>query len=135
MTPLYVLVVDDEKEIRMLITRWLEHEGHHVTCAADGVEAASVSDVKEFDLIVTDVLMPERDGVQLIAEIKKTRPNARVLAMSGGGRVLDSADCLRMAQALGAHAAVMKPFKRDQFLAALTQAMGPQAAATPSSAK
>jgi CheY-like chemotaxis protein len=125
MTPLTILVVDDEAEIRELITRWLERAGHYVTCAADGNEAAAVSQAKAFHLIVTDVIMPERDGVQLITEIKKTRPGARVLAMSGGGRVLESADCLRMAQGLGAHAAVMKPFSRESFLAAVAQAMAP----------
>ncbi len=130
MTPLSILVADDEVQIRQLVTRWLEREGHHVTCAANGVEAASVSQAKAFDLIVTDMLMPERDGVQLITEIKKTRPNARVLAISGGGRVLEGTDCLRMAQGLGAHAAVMKPFNRESFLAAVKQAILPQSAPT-----
>lgn len=126
MTPLSILVADDEADIRELIVRWLERDGHHVTCAANGVEAATLSQAKAFDLIVTDMLMPERDGVQLITEIKKTRPKARLLAMSGGGRVLDSDDCIRMAQALGAHAAVTKPFNRESFVAAVAQAIGPQ---------
>ncbi len=128
MTPLDVLIVDDEAPIRVLLTQWLEREGHNVTCAANGVEAIQISAAKEFDLVITDVLMPECDGVELIAEIKKTRPTVRVLAMSGGGRLMDSTDCLRMAQGLGAHAAVMKPFKRDQILAAMKQAISPQSA-------
>ena len=125
MIPFYILLADDEAEIRVLLTRWLENEGHNVTCAANGVEAIAIAQVKEIDLVVTDVLMPESDGVQLISQLKKLRPKARVLAISGGGRVLDGADCLRMAQGLGAHAAVMKPFTKAQFLAAVTQAVGP----------
>lgn len=131
MNPLYVLLVDDEPEIRSLLMRWLEGEGHQVTCAVNGVEAAAISGAKEFDLVVTDVIMPEKDGVQLITEIKKTRPKARVLAMSGGGRVLASDDCLRMARALGSHAAVAKPFTRDQFLGAVTRAIDAPLAVPP----
>jgi CheY-like chemotaxis protein len=128
MTPLYILLADDEAEIRRLMTRWLEREGHYVTCAANGLEATAIAQAKEFDLVVTDVLMPESDGVEFITQLKKIRPRARVLAMSGGGRVMQGADCLRMAQGLGAHAVVMKPFTREQFLAAVTQALGPQPA-------
>jgi CheY-like chemotaxis protein len=128
MKPLSILVADDEPEIRELILRWLEREGHYVTCAVNGAEAAAISQAKAFDLIVTDVIMPERDGVQLITEIKKSRPGARVLAISGGGRVLDGMDCLRMAQGLGAHGAIMKPFNREAFLAAVDQALAPKPA-------
>lgn len=123
MKSLSILVADDEPEIRDLIMRWLEREGYNVTSAKNGVEAAALSQAKAFDLIVTDVIMPERDGVQLITEIKKNRPGARVLAMSGGGRVLDGTDCLRMAQGLGAQVAIMKPFNREAFLAAVSQTL------------
>ncbi len=123
MTPLYILLAEDEEQIRLLMTRWLEREGHHVTGAANGAEALAITQAKEFDLVITDVLMPESDGVQLISGLKKNRPNSRVLAISGGGRFMESTDCLRMAKGLGAHAAVMKPFTREQFLAAVAQAM------------
>ena len=125
MAALDVLVVDDEAKIRSLLTQWLEHEGHQVTCAANGIEAAAISEAKEFDLVITDMLMPESDGVELITNIKKTRPKVRVLAMSGGGRVLDPEDCLRLAQGLGARAVLAKPFTRAEFIAAITQAMAP----------
>ena len=131
MKPLFILVADDEADIRALISRWLERAGHHVTCAVNGVEALAVAEVKAFDLVVTDVLMPESDGVELIAKLKKIRPMARILAISGGGRVMEGSDCLRIAQGLGAHVAVMKPFTREQFMAAVDQAL-PQKPASPS---
>jgi two-component system cell cycle response regulator CpdR len=127
MTPLYVLVAEDEPEISNLITRWLEHDGHHVTCAANGAEATSISQAKEFDLVVTDMLMPEIDGMQLIAVIKKSHPKTRILAISGGGHALDGLDCLRMAKAMGADAAVKKPFRRASFMEGVTAAMAPKA--------
>ena len=77
--------------------------------------------------------MPESDGVELIAQIKKSRPKARVLAMSGGGRLLESFDCLRMARALGSHVAIAKPFTRQQFLAAVAQAVAAPLAVRPPS--
>ena len=129
MKALSVLLVDDQADLRALIVRWLEKEGYQVTCAGDGAEAAQISQVKTFDLLITDMIMPERDGVQLMSDVKRTRPGTRVLAMSGGSRVLERQDCLRIAQGLGAHAAVMKPFKREDFLAAVSLALGPRGAA------
>lgn len=130
MTPLSVLVADDEKDIRELICGWLELAGHRVTSAATGNQASALAAKTTFDLVVTDILMPEGDGVGLIGELKKTQPTARVLAISGGGRIIDSNDCLRIAQGLGAHAAIMKPFTREQFFVALEQARTAQVAAT-----
>jgi len=128
MTPLSVLLADDEAEIRNLIRGWLERSGHQVTTAVNGVEAAAIMQAKVFDLLVTDVLMPESDGVELISKMKRSSSTTRILAMSGGGRVMEGTDCLRMAQGLGAHAAVMKPFTRDQFLTAVALATNGQSA-------
>jgi two-component system C4-dicarboxylate transport response regulator DctD len=132
MTPFSVLLADDEAEIRNLIRGWLERSGHHVTMAANGVEAAAILQAKVFDVVVTDMLMPESDGVQLIALVKKSSSLTRILAISGGGRVLDGTDCIRMAQGLGAHGAVMKPFTRDQFMTAFGLATNRQPASTTS---
>ena len=128
MTKLSVLVVDDEDDIRQLMRGWLEHAGHRVTCAETGSEAAALAKKTAFDLVVTDILMPEGDGVGLIADLKKSQPAARILAISGGGRIIDSNDCLRIAQGLGAHAAIMKPFNREQLLGAVAQTLRPDPA-------
>ncbi len=125
MPPLSVLLTDDEEHIRQLICNWLEQAGHRVTCAATGNEASALAKKAAFDLVVTDILMPDGDGVELIAALKVSQPAARVLAISGGGRIIDSTDCLRIAQGLGAHAAVMKPFNREKFLEAVALAMVP----------
>ena len=78
------------------------------------------------------MVMPEGDGLQLIREVKETQPGARILAISGGGKYMESGDCLRMAKGLGAHAAVMKPFTPDQFREAMGQVMAAlEAPATP----
>jgi len=128
-----ILVVDDMEGVRKTIGSMLKRGGHNVTPAANGIKAIDLLKSQRFDLVVTDILMPEGDGVGLIAELKKNQPNVRVLAISGGGRIIDSTDCLRIAQGLGAHAAVMKPFTRDQLLAAVNQALAPHVAPGPSS--
>lgn len=130
MTSLSVLLVDDEDDIRELIRGWLEMAGYRVTCGTTGIEAGALAKRLVFDLVVTDILMPDGDGVGLIAELKRTQPATRVLAISGGGRIIDSNDCLRIAQGLGAHAAVMKPFNREKFMAAVAQALTPAGSGT-----
>lgn len=122
---LSVLTVDDEADIRLLLEIWLKEAGHTVVAAAEGAAARACLGQKQFDLVVTDVLMPRTDGLGLIAEIKKVQPSARIVAISGGGRYIDGTDCLKMAAGLGAHAAVIKPFKREQLLASIREAFAP----------
>lgn len=114
-TPLSILVADDEEGIRKLISHWLERAGHSVACAASGQEASRILRRQQFDLVITDVVMPDGDGFELIAEFRKAQPTTRILAISGGGKYLQGADCLKMAKGLGAHSVVMKPFNWEQL--------------------
>lgn len=117
--PLSVLVVDDVDEIRHLVTQWLREAGAIAREAATGNEALRALRGFAVDLVVTDILMPDRDGLELIAEVRRVRPTVRILAISGGGRHLRADDCLKFAQGLGAHGLLLKPFTRQQFLGAL----------------
>ena len=123
MKPLSVLVADDEKEICQLLEQWLKPLGHLVVSAGSGQAALKLAAKTRFDLVVTDVLMPDGDGPKLIEGLKKIQPEARVLAISGGGRYLDSKECLKIAQGFGADSAIMKPFNREQFLAAMGEVL------------
>lgn len=123
MKPLRVLVADDEEEIRSLIQLWLAAAGHAVICVGNGQEATKLLGRLHFDLIVTDVIMPDGDGLQLIQDFKAAQPAARILAISGGGKYMARDDCLKMAKGLGAHAAVMKPFAQEQLLAGIRRAL------------
>lgn len=119
--PLSVLVVDDVDEIRHLLTQWLREAGAIPRDAATGNEALRELRGAPVDLLVTDILMPDRDGLELIAEVRRSRPTVRILAISGGGRHLRADDCLKFAKGLGAHGLLMKPFTRQQFLEALSR--------------
>ncbi len=128
MKPLSILVADDEDSIRSLIQHFLGSAGHAVTVVGNAREACEVMARKHFDLVITDVLMPDGDGIDLITELKKVQPGARVVAMSGGGRYLEGSDYLKLARGIGAHSALMKPFTWAQLQAAMDQALASQPA-------
>ncbi len=119
MTPLSILVVDDDVPTQRVLQVWLERHGHRVDCADGGHQALTVLETHRMDLVITDVVMPDGDGIELIAELKKRQPHLRVLAVSGGGAHLASTTCLERAHAAGAHALLLKPFKQDQLLHAM----------------
>ncbi len=119
---LTILVADDEDGIRTLLTHWLERAGHRTDCASSGQEASRLLRQKPFDMVITDVVMPDGDGYELIAEVRRIQPGARIVAISGGGKYLQGADCLKIARGLGAHSVVMKPFNWEQLQTGMTAA-------------
>lgn len=123
MKPLTVLVADDEESIRVLIENWLVRSKHAVVTTGSATEAIAALKQRKFDLVITDVLMPDGDGLDLITALKLAQPAARILAMSGGGRYVEGNDCLKMARGLGAHAVVMKPFSWEQLKASMAEAL------------
>lgn len=125
MNSLSILVADDEDSIRSLLEHFLKTHGHTVMVASNAREACEAMPNRNFDLVITDVLMPEGDGLDLITELRKVQPRARILAMSGGGRYLEGSDYLKLARGLGAHHAMMKPFTWQQLQEAIQIALNP----------
>lgn len=113
-----VLVIDDNAQLRALLCGALAKMGYVVTSAADGAEAFETIARQKFDLVITDLLMPERDGIEVIGELRLKQPASRIIAMSGGGR--GSRDhYLATAKGLGAHAVLGKPFSVSELSTAL----------------
>jgi CheY-like chemotaxis protein len=121
-----ILVVDDEESIRRVLVRIFEPMGARVSCAGNGVEALRALEKEEFNLVITDVLMPEMDGIELIPQIKKKRPNIYILAMSGGGHNFMGDYCTKLAASLGADAVIMKPFTLAEVQQAFQKAFPPE---------
>lgn len=117
-----ILVVDDEDELREIVRRVLADAGHRVMTAEDGNSASRLISNEVFDLVITDVIMPERDGMQVITELRRKHPRVRVIAMSGGGHV-PRAQYLKMARGLGAHAVLEKPFTASELTQAIATAL------------
>src|SRR5687768_10092722 len=120
-TPVSVVVADDVVEIQRLIQQWLRELGCLVTCVSSGREAVRVVRTVHVDMVITDILMPDGDGLEVITELKRAQPSARIIAMSGGGNHLRAAECLKLATGLGAHGVLLKPFKREQLVELVTQ--------------
>src|SRR5207253_2691574 len=116
---LSILVADDVNEIRNLIQHYLTSAGHTVAGAATGDEALRILKERHFDLLITDVIMPDGDGIGLITELKKLNPAARILVISGGGKYFLANECVAIAERMGAHAALFKPFFRTNLLEAV----------------
>ena len=118
-----ILVADDEEGIRKMLHHWLGKQGHLVQSAGSAEEAKRLMRTWHFDLVITDVVMPDGDGFELITALRNAQPSARILAISGGGKYLERGDCLKMARGLGAHAIVTKPFSWEELDAGVEEAM------------
>jgi CheY-like chemotaxis protein len=126
MSALSILVADDEATIRDALRIVLTKLGHRPVCVADGRKALAEMQTQSFDLIITDLLMPDCDGLELIGEVRRTHRATPIVAISGGGRIAGS-DYLRMAKKLGARAILSKPFTADDVEAVIRSATAPPA--------
>ena len=122
MSSLSILIVDDEPEIREILNVILAKSGHRIACAGDGHEAVKVLAQSKFDLVITDLLMPESDGLEVIAAVRKKYPGTKVIAMSGGGHV-PGEQYLGIARGFGAHAVLPKPFNISDVETTVAAAM------------
>ena len=116
---LAVLVVEDDLHACDLFELCLSRRGHSVVTASTGRQAIKLIDAHPFDAIVADVLLPDGDGIDVLNHIRETKKPLRVVAVSGGGKYVSSVYCRDLALATGAHAALLKPFKGDELVAAV----------------
>lgn len=121
-SPKRILVVDDEKPMRSILRQMLERAGYEVLDAPDGKSALCFFKEKPADLIITDLIMPGKEGLEMIMDLKKDFPKVKIIAMSGGGQQ-DPKDSLDMAIKLGADCTLCKPFDRDDLLMTVKELM------------
>ena len=116
-----ILVADDDDRVRYTIRARLEQAGYDVHEAATGAAAIQALYALPFDLIITDILMPDRDGLETIMHARKRTPHVKIIAISG------AADGLFLANAagLGAHGVLAKPFKTDDLLVMVRDLLQP----------
>lgn len=114
--PLVIAIADDMPEICAFVRECLKAAGHEVVCAANGAELRRLARGQRLDLVITDIMMPESDGFEVIADMRKLNPHIRIIAMSGGGKTMNGGDCLRVARTLGADAILAKPFNTSQLV-------------------
>jgi len=115
-----ILLIDDEIELRATVSRLLQRAGYEVVTAANGAEALRTARFVRANLVITDILMPEKEGLETIAELRREFPELPVIAVSGGG-IVDPSSYLALAMKLGADRALEKPFVFQQLLATVRE--------------
>lgn len=109
-------MVDDDAQMRKLIRLLLQQAGHRVAEAGDGVEALRYLQRNRVEVVVTDVVMPDMDGLELITKVRKDHPELKILAVSGAGK--EGPDLyLNLAERFGADAVLLKPFAAERLTA------------------
>ena len=118
-----VLVIDDESQIRSMLRLMLERAGYEVEEAPDGMEGIRIYRENPVDLVISDLIMPNKDGIGMMIELKKEFPDIKFIAMSGGG--LNKPDgYLEGAKKLGANWTLTKPIDREELLRAVKNTLG-----------
>lgn len=125
-----LLIVDDQDEVRRYLQRAAESLGYEVRTAPNGKSGIDSCNEWNPDAVLTDIFMPERDGLETIREIRRSRPGIRILAMSGGGN-MGHVDILRTARAMGAERVLAKPFNKAALAGALGQLLDAPSDAPP----
>jgi CheY-like chemotaxis protein len=122
-----ILIVDDEPSLREIVRLMLERAGYQVIEAEEGAGALMRYSEHRPDLVVTDILMPGRDGLEALREIREMDPGARIIVMSGGGENANTS-FLELAEKLGAVASLEKPFTAADLLAVVARVLTPDPA-------
>lgn len=113
-----ILVIDDEARLREALRRMLEKAGYEVIEAENGKIGLQLLHSASVDIVLTDIFMPEIDGIETIRILQHAHPHVKIIAVSGGGHG-SSLDALSLAQALGARRTLTKPFERQEILEAV----------------
>ena len=118
-----VLVIDDDSAVRSTLSIVLEEHGYRVFQSENGATGLDAFRAYKPDLIITDIVMPVKEGLQTIIDIRRERPGTRIIALSGGSR-RGRNDFLDIARQFGAWDVLVKPFEVDDFLARVDRCFG-----------
>lgn len=114
-----ILVIDDDDGFRKMVRYMLEKEGYEIIEACDGNKGIEVYCQEDVDLVITDIFMPEKEGIETILELRRENPDIKIIAVSGGGWKGDF-DALQIAEAFGVQKAFEKPFDRQEMVEAIS---------------
>lgn len=114
MKKLSILIVDDAPDVCSLLCHWLR--AHHTSCVYSGADALTAATLLHFDLVITDIHMPDISGLDVIRRLKQSQPWVRILAISGGSRYLSASASLAQATDIGADGIILKPFDEERLL-------------------
>lgn len=115
-----ILVIDDDEQVLNMLYESLTREGYDVFTASNGEQGLKLFRQEPVDLIITDIIMPEKEGIETIIELRQDFPDVKIIAMSGGGRI-GTKDYLHLAKIFGVQRTFPKPVAREQLLDAIKE--------------
>jgi len=115
-----ILIIDDDELILGILRRHYESHSYEVYTAQNGLEGLRIFRENPTEIVITDIVMPEKEGLETIQEFKRDYPDLKIIAMSGGGRI-GSDNYLNVAELYGAERVFEKPFKLDEMLLAVQE--------------
>jgi CheY-like chemotaxis protein len=118
-----ILIIDDEEIVIRYLQSLLQKEGYQIFIAPNGKEARRIYEESALDLVITDILMPEMDGIEVIRDLRKRNGAIKILAVSGGGQT-GRLDFLSVARNLGADKILHKPFTNTELITAISELLG-----------
>jgi DNA-binding NtrC family response regulator len=111
-----ILVIDDNQDLRDLMQVILEQAGYAVELAEDGQAGLAAQRARPADLVITDIFMPNQDGIETVAQFRKEFPELKLIVMSGDGKLVKHSAHFLTAREMGAHGVLSKPFDEDELL-------------------
>jgi two-component system response regulator (stage 0 sporulation protein F) len=118
-----ILVFDDEPSILLMLKKMLERAGHEVDMALNGSDGLELFEKNKPDLLITDIIMPQKEGLEIIIELRKKHPDLKIIAISGGGRIGPDG-YLPSAKHFGADLVFQKPLVQKEFIEAVAILLG-----------
>ena len=116
----HILIIEDDVPVRTVIRRMVEAEGHEVIEAQDGQTGVEAYRENPADLVITDIVMPKKEGLETIKELRKDYPDVRIIAISGGGKV-QGKQYLELASKFGAMRTFEKPFTWKKLMETVSE--------------
>lgn len=115
-----ILIIDDDTQFRQMLRQTLERAGYEIVEAADGNKGIKLFRQSPTDLVITDIIMPEKEGIETIVELKREFPDVKIIAISGGGRI-KAEGYLNSAKGLKVERTFEKPFDKEELLEAIQE--------------
>jgi DNA-binding response OmpR family regulator len=115
----HILVVDDDPMVRDVFDKTLKRAGYTVSLVEDGSLVDSILDNQTVDLVITDIVMPRKEGIETIIDIRNAHPDIPIIGISGGGRMLSSKDYLNLAKGIGVTMTLKKPIEPAELIEAV----------------
>ncbi len=119
-----ILIIDDDPDFGVWLDMVFGHEGHDVVVATNGEQGLLATTDKSFDLVITDIFMPEMDGIEVIQKLRGTENAVKIIAISSGGSMGDEETFLSIASSIGADQIVSKPFSSEDIVARAQALLG-----------